>query len=161
MQRHLFSLILTLLLTLAGPAHAAWEPFNAREYGFSMLVPNGIKLESHQWQGGWAGVKGQDGGVTIHGLTRLGAQIDAEAIAAYGVELTGIAEDSWTEVDEGTGNGWTWYQTVTAEAGSRLIVGAYGAGPKGSYLILLETTTTYFQEHEADFEKWYESVRLH
>ena len=34
------------------------------------------------------------------------------------------------------------------------------AGKQGNYLLYLETTVSDYNEHKADYIKWYESIRL-
>ena len=41
-----------------------------------------------------------------------------------------------------------------------MVFGAYGVGAKGNYLLYLETTPADYNAHQADYEKWYESIRL-
>jgi hypothetical protein len=33
-------------------------------------------------------------------------------------------------------------------------------GKRGNYLLYLETTVADYDEHKADYNKWYESIRL-
>jgi len=49
---------------------------------------------------------------------------------------------------------------VEATDGTVLLFGVYGTGPKGSYLILLQTTVKDYEEHKADYRKWYDSITL-
>ena len=56
--------------------------------------------------------------------------------------------------------GWGRYRTFRATSGSKLVFGGYGVGPKGNYLLYLETTPADYNEHKADYDKWYESIRL-
>jgi hypothetical protein len=57
-------------------------------------------------------------------------------------------------------NGWNWFHTVEAVAGQQLIFGGYGTGPKGSYLVLLQTTVGDYEAHKADYRRWYDSIAL-
>ncbi len=56
--------------------------------------------------------------------------------------------------------GWIWYRTVEATKNGKLILGDYGTGKKGSYLLLLETTDADYDEYKAEYLKWYQSIRL-
>lgn len=142
---------------MAGP----WQAYNAPDYGFSMLVPEGAQLETREWPGGWGGLRGSYQGVTVLGVAKLGAHETAEAIEQFGANLTGIPRHAWEEFDAGADKGWDGYRAVRAELGERIIFGGYGIGPKGSYLVLLETTLADYAVHEDEYETWYESVRLY
>ena len=39
-------------------------------------------------------------------------------------------------------------------------VKVFGVGKKGNYLLYLETTVDDYNAHKADYNKWYESIRL-
>ena len=41
-----------------------------------------------------------------------------------------------------------------------MVFGAYGVGAKGNFLLYLETTPADYNDHKADYDKWYESIRL-
>lgn len=157
------TLLAALLITLTAslPAMAEeWKRYSAPDYGFSMLVPAGISLVTKEFGGGWGGLKGQHEGVTLLGIAKLGDQATAEEIENFGVAVTGIPADSWVQIDEGSGNGWKWYKTVKATRGSKVLFGGYGTGPKGSYLLLIETTESDFRDDRSDYQTWYDSIRL-
>ncbi|EDY22304.1 hypothetical protein CfE428DRAFT_0429 [Chthoniobacter flavus Ellin428] len=154
---------MSLLVFVSGAAFAdpaGWTTYKANDYGFSMLVPEGAKVQTKEWGGGWGGLYSEHDGVTLYAVAKLGEPESAEDIEAFGVKLTMIPDDGWTQIDKGTGKGWKWYRTVKATKGSKLAFGGYGVGPKGSYLLILVTTAADFKEHQADYEKWYESIRL-
>lgn len=164
MKRYVLIFVLAVLAAMpfAGSAGSDdWQPYSDSKYGFSMLVPGGTQMATREWPGGWGGMAAEADGVTVLGVAKLGEQASLADIERFGVELTGIPAAAWTQIDAGSGKGWTSYRTIKAQAGSKLVFGGYGTGPKGSYLILLETTPDDFAEYQADFEHWYESVRLH
>ena len=164
MKQHRRFLLMTLLITVScvGSVNAGeWEAYKANEYGFSMHIPPGTQMKPKEWPGGWGGLSGEYEGVTFYGVAKLGAPESAEDIENFGVKLTGIPPDAWTEIDKGQGNGWTWYRTVKATQGSKLVFGGYGVGPKGSYLLIIVTTPDDFTAHRADYEEWYKSIHLH
>lgn len=164
MKRHIFLILMAFLIAAPGALAQdgdGWETYYANDYGFSMLVPAGTRLETKEWPGGWAGLYGEHEGVAVIGVARLGEWASAEEIERFGVEVTGIPDEKWTEIDRGEGHGWKWYRTVKATQGSKLVFGGYGTGPKGSYLLLLVTTPSDFNEYRADYDTWYESIRLH
>ena len=118
-------------------------------------------MKTKEWAGGWGGLSGEHDGVTVYGVAKLGEPESAKDIEHFGVQLTGIPDEAWTEIDKGNGNGWKWYRTVKATKGSKLVFGGYGVGPKGSYLMILVTTPSDFKEYQAVYEKWYHSIRLY
>lgn len=166
MKHHVSSigLVLAIVLTLgsaSGATAQGWSTYSADDYGFSMLVPEGTTIETKQWKGGWGGLVGESEGVTVIGVAKLGAPESAEDIEAFGVEVTGIPASRWTQIDKGSGNGWSWYRTVEARDGSKLVFGGYGVGPRGSYLLILVTTPEDFKTYRADYDTWYESIELY
>jgi hypothetical protein len=40
------------------------------------------------------------------------------------------------------------------------LFGGYGVGKKGSYLLVLVTTSNDFENNKADYMKWYNSINL-
>lgn len=148
------------LLTQAALA-ADWKYYEAKSYGFSMLVPAGVEVREREWGGGWGGANASFEGVKLHGLARLGARESDADIERFAVQTIGIPASEWTMIDSGTGQrGWMRYKTFRATSGSKLYFGGYGVGAKGNYLLYLETTTADYNEHKADYIKWYESIRL-
>lgn len=155
---------MALLITVPSVFSAeadGWETYKADTYGFSMLIPKGTQIRTKEWAGGWGGLVGTHDGVTVYGVAKLGAPESSKDIESFGVKLTGIPDGAWTEIDKGSGNGWAWYRTVQATQGTQLVFGGYGVGPKGSYLLLLVTTASDFEEYRAEYEKWYNSIRLY
>jgi hypothetical protein len=159
-QRALWAVALVSGAGLGAARADEWTLYEAREYGFAMLVPEGATLREREYGGGWAGLYGESEGVELFGLARLGEPASAEEIERFAVEATGIDDDAWEEVDSGSGGGWRWYRTVRARSGGRVIYGGYGTGPRGSYLLLVRAPASDFDAARADFEHWYESVRL-
>jgi hypothetical protein len=161
---HSFVLFVLFALFTLAPATGAsaqdWRKFTANDYGFSMLVPAGTNMATKVFGGGWGGLVGDSDGTTVIGVAKLGAQENAADIEAFGVGVTGIPAARWTLIDEGSGNGWSWYRTVSAQEGSKAAFGGYGVGPRGSYLLLLVTTPEDFSAYRSDFETWYESIEL-
>jgi hypothetical protein len=151
----------TLLLLAAAAGADGWAIYEAKAYGFSMLVPQGVAVREREWSGGWAGVSIQHEGVGLHGLAKLDTRASDEEIEKFAVRTIGIPASAWTQVDQGKNQrGWTRYYTFRATQGSKLVFGGYGAGPKGSYLLYLETTAADFNAYRADYDKWYESIKL-
>lgn len=154
-----------LLVGVAGSvctqASERWVRYNAKAYGFSMLVPAGTRFVEKQYLGGWGELLARYEGVTIYGLAKKGAKATPEEIEKIGVKLTGIPSDSWTEIGRGENQaGWLWYRTVKASLGGTLVIGDYGVGRKSSYLLIIVTTASDYAEYESEYQKWYQSIQL-
>ena len=160
----LFSKFLALLtgLVLCSVALAAdWKYYETKQYGFSMLVPSGAKLQTREWGGGWGGMSSTFEGVKFYGLAKLGAKESNADIEKYALSVIGIPESAWTKVDQGSNTrGWERYYVFKANVGARLVYGMYGVGKKGNYLLYLDTTPGDYRDHKTDYDKWYESIRL-
>jgi hypothetical protein len=158
--------VLALVAFVLGWSFAAiaadgWATYRSDEYGFSMLVPPGVKFTEKGHGGGWGSLEATHGGIRFLAIGKLGEHATAEEIERYGVRITGVAAAHWKQIDRGQNrNGWTWFRTVEAVDGQKLIFGRYGTGAKGSYLVLLQTTVRDYEEHKADYRKWYNSVTL-
>ncbi|MGE4071002.1 MAG: hypothetical protein AB7E72_07490 [Lysobacterales bacterium] len=137
-----------------------WSVYESSDYGFSMLVPSGTKLETKEFGGGWGGLRGASEGVNLVAVAKLGPAEPAADIEAFGVQVTGIPKSNWELIDGGSGHGWDWHKTVIARQGNEVYFGGYGVGSRGSYLILLKTTQADFISYRADYDDWYDSVRL-
>jgi hypothetical protein len=150
-----------LLLGMAQNAAAAeWQYYEAKSYGFSMLVPTGTTIKEREWGGGWGQLWAEHEGVKLYGLAKLGAKESDQEIEKFAVRVIGIPANEWKLIDSGKGQGWERYRTFEAVRGDRLYFGGYGVGRRGNYLLYLETTVSDYNAHKADYRKWYESVRL-
>jgi hypothetical protein len=153
---------LALAFAFAGSALASdWKQYHAKEYGYSMLIPSGAAIAERERAGGWGGFAATFEGVKVHGLAKLGPGESDADIERYAVRVIGIPASQWTLIDSG-GNqrGWGRFKTFRATSGPNLYFGGYGVGPKGNYLIYVETTPADYEEHKADFNRWYESIRF-
>jgi len=138
-----------------------WKYYETKKYGFSMLVPNGTRLNTRQWGGGWGGISGRSEDVKFHGQAKLGAKESNEEIERYAVNLIGVPAGAWVKVDQvQNARGWERGYVFKANVGSRLLFGMYGVGTKGNYLLYLDTTPEDYMNHKKDYDKWYESIRL-
>jgi hypothetical protein len=156
-----FVILVSLAVFAATAAAQGWKLYEAKAYGFSMLIPEGTMVREREWSGGWGGIYAQHEGVRLYGLAKLGTKASDDEIEKFAVDVVGIPREAWTLIDAGKmKKGWIRYHTVKAMKGSKLVFGGYGVGPKGSYLLYLETTPADFREHEADYEKWYASIEL-
>jgi hypothetical protein len=160
MKAVLLASILLPCLSFAMASQAGWEVYRAEKYGFEMLVPKGTHLEEHEWKDGFGGLYAKNGAIELYGMAQIKSDATAEEIEAYGVEVSGISEDHWEKIDEGKGNGWSSYRTYKAQNGNNVVYAGLGAGPKGSYLLMLKTTADDVAKHEADYKKWYASLKL-
>jgi hypothetical protein len=150
-----------LLIGMTQVAVAAdWAYYEAKKYGFSMLVPTGTRISEKEWGGGWGELWAEYEGVKLRGLAKLGAKESDADIERFAVRTIGIPANEWKMIDSGRGRGWERYRTFEAVRGNNLYFGGYGVGPKGNYLLFLQTTVSDYNDHKSDYIKWYESVRL-
>jgi len=149
-----------LLCAVAQFAAADWKYYEAKKYGFSMLVPEGTKMAERELGGGWGQLWGNSEGVKLYGLAKLGAKESDADIEKFAVKTIGIPAGQWKMIDSGSARGFERYKTFEAVSGPKLYFGGYGVGKKGNYLLYLETTVNDYNEHKADYKKWYESIRL-
>jgi len=149
-----------LLAMVQVGAAADWQYYEAKKYGFSMLVPTGVTVKEREWAGGWGQLWAEYEGVKLYGLSKMGAKESDGDIEKFAVRVIGIPAGEWKMIDAGRGRGWERYRTFEAVRGNALYFGGYGVGPKGNYLLYLETTVSDYNEHKSDYIKWYESVRL-
>jgi len=145
----------------AAAADEGWHTYQSDKYGFKMLTPSGVQFKEKEHGGGWGALEATHESIKFLAVGKLGEQANPEEIEKFGVNLTGVGAGHWKQVDKGQNkNGWKWYHTVEATDGKTLLFGGYGTGPKGSYLILLQTTVKDYEEHKADYHKWYNSITL-
>jgi hypothetical protein len=149
-----------LLLVFSQLAAADWKYYEAKSYGYSMLVPEGTKMKEKELGGGWGQLWGESEGVKLNGLAKLGAKESDADIEKFAVKTIGIPASEWKMVDSGSARGFERYKTFEAVRGPKLYFGGYGVGKKGNYLLYLETTVDDYNAHKADYKKWYESIRL-
>lgn len=138
-----------------------WVKYEDKTFGFSMLMPEGTRYVEKETEGGWGELWAEYEGVKFYALAKLGEKATAEEIEKVGVKLTGIPSKAWKTINKGENEGgWIWYRTVEASDGKTLVIGDYGTGKKGSYLLVLVTTEKDYEEHKADYATWYQSIRL-
>lgn len=163
MQHIIRTAILALTLIFVAPAWAEdeWEKYTAKDYGFEMLIPKGVKLLEREKSGGWGGLYGNYEGVKLYALAKLGAEESREDIRKFAEKECGIPGENWVKIDAAKNSaGWKWYEVYVAEKGGSLIFGGFGTGPKGNYLAFLKTTKADYEEHIADYKAWFASVKL-
>jgi hypothetical protein len=64
-------------------------------------------------------------------------------------------------IDSRGGRGFARSKTFEAVNGNKLYFGGYGVERQGSYLLYLETTVDDYNEHKADYKKWYDSIKVY
>ena len=154
-------LALSSILLAAAALAADWKYYETKPYGFSMLVPTGVKIIEREWGGGWGGIAAREENVQFYGLAKLGTKESNSDIEQYALKTIGIPASAWTKIDEGRNvRGWERFFTFKANLGSKLYYGMYGVGSKGNYLLYLETTPNDYMTYKTDYDKWYESIRL-
>jgi hypothetical protein len=160
MRKTLVGLVMAALAVQAS-AQDGWVRYEAEDYGFSMLMPEGTRFVEKEFGDGWAELWAESEGVKFYALTKRGEQATPEEIERVGVKLTGIPADYWEQINEGENEaGWIWYRTVEASRNGVLVLGDYGTGRTGSYLLILQTTESDYAAYESDYETWYKSIRL-
>ena len=149
-----------LLCAASQLAAADWNEYDAPSYGFSMLVPSGMKMQEQMMDGGWGRVWGNISGVKLYGMAKLGEKESDADIEKFAVQVIGIPASDWKMIDKGKGRGFEHYRTFQAGRVNKLFFGGYGVGAKGNYLLYLETTVDDYENHKADYKKWYESIHV-
>jgi hypothetical protein len=159
--RVLFTVLVAVsLVTIAADAQE-WVEYRSVDYGFSMKVPTGTRLVEKEGRDGWGFLYVMHEGVELFAWAKLGTYATPEEIERFANRVTGTADRQWKLITQGTNqNGWRWFRTAEASDGRTLILCDYGTGPKGSYLLLLKTTEEDYAKHKADYQTWYESIRL-
>jgi hypothetical protein len=156
-----FVLALASLLMSAAAFASDWKYYDASQYGFSMNVPAGAGVVTREWGGGWGGITGVFEGVRFHGLAKLGAKESNEDIERYAVNIIGVPAGAWTRVDTVSNTrGWERGAVFRANVGGRVLFGMYGVGPRGNYLLYLDTSAEDYAAYKAEFDNWYTSIRL-
>lgn len=138
-----------------------WVKYEAKKYGFSMLVPKGTNFVGKEWKDGWGGLFANYWGVKLWGLAHLGQEHTPAQIEAFGLLVTGIPAKKWKLLEQGKNkNGWKWYRTWKAQRGKALVFGTYGVGSKGSYLLILKTSTRSYAKHKDAYMRWYKNQQV-
>ena len=47
-----------------------------------------------------------------------------------------------------------------AKDGNSVVYSGVGAGPKGSYILIMKTTSEDAAAHDNEYEKWFESLKV-
>ncbi len=142
-------------------AKETWIRYHCEKYGFSMLAPEGTKFEEKEYRDGWGYLRAKRGDVELWALAKIGTDFEPKEIARFGIDLSGIAEEHWQEIDAGENKrGWKWYRVAVASEGTRLVFGGYGVGSKSGYLAFLKTTAEDYEKHRKDYLTWYRSVAV-
>ncbi len=149
-----------LLCVMAQFAAADWKIYQAKTYGFSMLVPEGAKMRDKELGGGWGQLWGDSEGVKLYGLAKRGAKESDADIEKFAVKTIGIPAREWKLIDSGAGRGFERSKTFEAVRGDKLYFGGYGVGSKGNYLLYVETTVQDYNAHKADYKTWYDSIKV-
>lgn len=96
----------------------------------------------------------------VWGTAHLGKKHEPAAFQLFGIIVSGIPAKFWKKVDQGKNrNGFEWFHTYKASDGKHVVLGLYGVGKKGSYLLLLKTTQKSFRRDRAKYLRWYKGIR--
>lgn len=156
-------IIITAAMALATCVATAgeWTPYRSKAYGFSMLVPKGTDIQTSESPGGWGKLYAAHGGTKLFGLGKLGKKESDEVIEKFAIQTIGIPATQWKQIDQRKNQrGWERMRTFQATKDALVVFGIYGVGPKGSYLLYMETTADDFKKNRAEYQKWHDSLRL-
>ena len=119
------------------------------------------KLRSKEEKGGWGMLEAKNDVATIWAIAKLGKPHTPAEIEDYGIQVTGVASKYWKLLSKGEKtNGWVWYRVYQASDAKWVIRAVLGVGPKGSYLLILKTTTADEMANRAAYLAWVKSVKL-
>ena len=159
-----------------------WTSWGSPEFGFKMLVPinSASKAEGFKayvpvaaeakavgTEEGWGALEMKIGLATVRAVAKLGAAVKFPVMKAFVSVLTAIPTGDWCLVDkeksslQDDNRGWIQSKTFKAVNGDNLVFCRMGHGPKGSYIVFLQTTVEDFKANKEDYMEWYESVTLH
>ena len=150
------------LITL-GPRVFAfnWAQYEAKAYGFRMLIPEYTTLAERKHPNGWGELRASYLGTEIIVYAKLGKPATANDIEMFTWRLTNIMPDDWQVVDKGkNAKGFKWYKTTKSYIRDKVAYGIYGVGPRGNYMVLLLTDIEDFEENKSDYRKWYKSIEV-
>lgn len=155
-------LLAALVIAFSGIALAAWTEFKSDDFGFTMLAPEGVKPEAHDYGHGWGGVHFAAGEHTeVLAIAHKGADVGPDAVREFAVEAAEVAADHWTKGESGKDvDGFKWIESWTASDDKHFVVAVLGAGPKGNYVIFVTSTHAEYDAAKADFEKFFKSIKV-
>jgi hypothetical protein len=162
-MRHLAVLVSCLAAAVAAPA-ADWSVFKSDRFGFAMLLAPGMRWEARDFGSGWGGIAARKNEVAFLAIVKLGYAAPPRELGDAAIALTRVPEAGWRKVDEGKGQaGWKWWQTYEARNSStgRVLFTVLGTGPRGSYILCIETSEADFKAQNAAYQKWYRSLTLY
>jgi len=139
-----------------------WVKYDSPEYGFSMLVPAGAKVQEQRLAPKRGMLIWEHGPVSVMAMPRLNYKATPEELEKHAVSVTGMAEKDWKAIGKGRHErGWVWWKAAMASPGGIRQIIEYGVGAKGTYLMVLTINDKYFHRHRAAYRRWYRSIRLH
>lgn len=97
-KTHIIAATLVPLLVSVAFAASGWSTYEAKEYGFRMLVPHGTSWADKELGAGWGVLYSKHDGVELYAVGRLGAPAKQEEIERFGVKATGVAGEHWTHL---------------------------------------------------------------
>ena len=152
-----------VVLLASGPQAFAfnWAQYEAKAYGFRMLIPEYTTLAERKHPNGWGELRASYLGTEIIVFVKLGKPATADDIEMYTWRLTRIAPDDWQVIDKGkNARGFKWYKTTKSYIRDKVAYGIYGVGSRGNYMLLLLTDPADFEENKEAYRKWYESIEV-
>jgi hypothetical protein len=161
-RRYLVTLVAIVSCLTGSPALAGkWYPYEAKAYGFRMLIPEMTTLIERQHPNGWGTLRAVYRATEIHVYVKLGAEASESEIEHFAWRVTRIPPENWKVVDKGkNAKGFKWFRTTKTYAGYKVAFGIYGVCPRDSYMLLLYTDIDTFEDNKAEFMKWYNSIKV-
>lgn len=161
------ALVFTLFQSSSLSAHLigdVWEQTNTQEYGFLMHLNPGSHvraIQAPEFDVGWTKLQANVGGAFFLGLAGADLEATPAQLDALRDTLTNLPEMTWEVIDEGEdASGWKWFRTFRTSMYGDSFIGGYGAGKKGSYIFLLQTSDGDFETHHVGYTNWFDSISL-
>lgn len=130
-----------------------------------MLVPKGARQIPLKEGKGWTGVQfdvSKDTQIWVY-AKQGDFYATPEELRKFAVKASDIPANNWTPIKEMTGkniSGFKWLESYHASGNSHWVIAMLGVGPKGDFVIFLGSNDAEYHAYEADFEKWFSSIKV-
>ncbi len=137
-----------------------WVEWKSDAYGFRMVIPRVMKMKA-RGRGNWGGFHGVLKPIDLYGLAWLKHFPKPGVMKNFAVKHIGIPANKWRLIHQGTNkHGFKWFKTFRATEKGKFAYILLGHGPKGAYILHLTTTPANQLLFNAQYVKWYMSIRL-
>jgi hypothetical protein len=159
-NRYLITWTALLVCTLA---HAEdWKVLHSDKFGFMMLLPRGAAWVGTDWGYGWGGCRVSQGVYQFGAMVKLDAYAGLQELEGAAVMMSRVPAAYWSLVDDQRDtNGWIWRRTYMVQYGDRALYAVLGTGPRGSYVLFMETTLSDLMSQQALYRQWYDSLTVY